>query len=74
MNLIMESTTLMSLPGRMFSLPQKAEKNSEAVALVHFSGYGGVPHVFRRQHEHVSGWHGGGILRLRGLVIITGYM
>jgi len=34
MNVIMESTILMSLPERMFSLPQKADKNSAAAALV----------------------------------------
>jgi len=45
---------LMSVPGRMFPSPQKAENNSVAAALVNIGGYGGTPHVFRRR-EHVSG-------------------
>jgi len=62
----MESIILMSLPGRMFSSPLKAELNS-AAALVIFGGCSGALHVFGRRREHVSGWSGGGIRRLRSL-------
>jgi hypothetical protein len=68
LNLIMESTILTSLPGRLSSPPQNAEKNSAAAALVNFGGCGGAPYFFRRRRrEHVSGWRGGGIRRLTGL-------
>jgi len=42
MNLIMETIILMSLPGRIFSSPQKAEKNSATAAIVNLGGYGGA--------------------------------
>jgi len=57
-----------------------SKNNSVAAALVKFGGYGGnmlisgAPHVFRRrQQEHVSGWRGGGIRRLRGLAFFLLY-
>jgi len=44
----------------MFSSLQKVKKIA-AIAMVNFSGYGCVPHVFWRQRrEHGSGWRGGG--------------
>ena len=63
MNLITESTILMSLPGSMLSPPQNAEKMSAATA---------ASRIFfrRRRREHVSGWRDGGIRRLRGLVTV----
>ena len=74
MNLIMESTILTSLPGRLSSPPQNAEKNSAAAALVNFGCCGGAPYFFRRRRrrEHVSGWRGGGIRRLTGLLPTDG--
>jgi hypothetical protein len=38
-----------------------------AAALANFGWRGGAPQFFRR-HEYVSGWRGGGIRRLTGLI------
>jgi hypothetical protein len=48
---------------------RRTVKNSAAAALANFGWRGGAPQFFRRRRrEYVSGWRGGGIRRLTGLV------
>jgi len=58
MNLIMESTILMSLPWKNVFVAAKRRKKLDGD--INFDAYGGAPHVFQR-HEHVSHCYGGRI-------------